>query len=96
MSQLVAAVMLATLAAIIVQIVRGNDAWFTGWGSLAAASGAIGLALVRVVRNAQRLGRAQEPLETQSRLARSVLRDHLACLAAMTVVLALQLIAALG
>jgi hypothetical protein len=96
MSRLISAVMLAVLAAIVVEIARGADPWWTGWVSLAAATGAIGLAGARIVRNAQRLGRAEDPPETQSRLARSVLRDHLACLAAMVLVLALQLAAALG
>jgi hypothetical protein len=96
MSRLISAVMLALLAAIVVEIARGADAWWTGWGSLAAAAGAIGLAMARIVRNAKRLGQAQDPPQTQSRLARLILRDHLACLAAMVLVLALQLAAALG
>ena len=95
MSRLVSLVMLATLAAIVVQIVRGVAAPWIGWASLAAAISAIGLAGVRIVPNAKRLGQAEDPLETQSRLARSVLRDHLFCLAAITLVLALQLIAGL-
>ena len=95
MSRLISGVMLAVLAAIVIEIARGADAWWTGWGSLAAAAGAIGLAAVRVVRDAKRLGRADDPPQIQTQLARSVLRDHLACLAAMALVVALQLAASL-
>jgi len=96
MSRLVSAVMLAVLAAIVVEIAQGADPWWIGWGSLAGAAGAIGLAVARVVRNAKRLGRAQDPLPVQSALARLILRDHVACLSAMILVLALQLAAELG
>ena len=96
MSRLVSLVMLATVAAIVIEIVRGGDAWWTGWGSLAAAVSAIGLAGIRIVPDAKRLGRAEDPPETQSRLARSILRGHLICLAAMVLVLALQLAAGLA
>lgn len=96
MSRLISATMLAVVAAIVIEIIRGADAWWTAWGSLAAAVGAIGLAGARIVPDAVRLGRAEDPLETQSRLARSILRGHLICLAAMILVLALQLAAGLA
>ncbi|MGH6966649.1 MAG: hypothetical protein ACREE0_19385 [Phenylobacterium sp.] len=96
MSRLVSAAMLLVVAAIVIEIVRGTDAWWTGWGSLAAAVGAIGLAGARIVPNAKRLGRGEDPPEIQTRLARSVLREHLVCLAAMAVVLTLQLLAELA
>jgi hypothetical protein len=95
MSRLISAVMLAVVAAIVIEIIRGADAWWTGWGSLAAAATGIGLAGARIVPNAVRLGRAEDPSETQSRLARSILREHQICLAAMVLVLALQLAAGL-
>jgi hypothetical protein len=94
MSQLIAAVMLVVLGASIVEVVRGRDAWWVVWPSLGAAGLAIGLALSRTVPNAVRLGRAQDPVEIQSRLARSILRDHQLCLAAIAVVLGLQFVAA--
>lgn len=96
MPQLIAVVMLIVLGASIAEIARGRDAWWVGWPSLAAAGSAIGLALARTVPNAVRLGRAQGPIETQSRLARSILRDHQFCLAAIALVLGLQVIAALS
>jgi hypothetical protein len=54
----------------------------------------IGLAAVRTFGAARRLGARTDTLDGQSRLARSILRDHLICLAAMTTVLTVQLVAA--
>jgi hypothetical protein len=93
MPRLIALVMLAVLGATVAEIVRGEPMWL-GWGSLACAGAAIGLALSRTVPNAVRLGQAQDPPEARSRLARSILRDHLFCLGAMVLVLSLQLLAA--
>jgi hypothetical protein len=45
------------------------------------------------VPNARRLGSAKDPAEEQSRLARTVCRDHMLSFARMIVVLILQLIA---
>ncbi len=93
MNQLVAAMMLVTLAAIVTEIVRGRHPNWIAWLSLALTVSAVGLAMARTVRNAVRLGQAGEPLDAQSRLARTIYRDHMYCLAAMTGVLALQLAA---
>ena len=90
MTQLVAAMMLVTLGAIVAEIVRGQDRAWIGWLSLTLTVSAVGLAMARTVRNAVRLGQAGDPLDTQSRLARMIYRDHLYCLTAMTSVLALQ------
>jgi len=46
---------------------------------------------VRTIPNAARLGRAKGSVEAQTTLARAIYRDHIYCLAAMTIVLALQL-----
>jgi hypothetical protein len=46
------------------------------------------------VRNAVRLGRASDPPDAQTRQARAIYRDHLYCFAAMTVLLVLQIGAA--
>jgi hypothetical protein len=93
MNRLITVVMGLTVLSILVEIVRGATPWWVSWTSLAAAVSGIGLAAVRTVRNAVRLGRAVEPVDVQSRLARSVYRDHLFCLAAMTLVVVLQLTA---
>jgi hypothetical protein len=96
MGSLISVVMLATLAALVAEVVlKGGRTWI-GWVSLIAAASAIGLAAARIVRNAQRIGRGEEPISVRSRLARLVLADHLYCLAAMVLVVALQLAATLG
>lgn len=91
MSRLIPVVMAITVLAIIAEIARRPAAGWMAWASLALALSAIGLAMARTVRNAVRLGRAADPSETQARLARTICRDHQFCLAAMAVVVGLQL-----
>ncbi len=91
MNRLIAAVMLLTVFAIIVEIFQNADAWWIGWISLAAAAGAIGLARARTVPNAMQLGRAADSANEQTRLARAIYRDHLYCLAAIVLMVGLQL-----
>jgi hypothetical protein len=93
MGRLIPVVMVLTVAAIGVEIARGAWPRWAAWASLAAAVSAIGLALTRTVRDAVRLGAAADTPRQQTRLARSIFRDHLFCLAAMVAVLALQLTA---
>ena len=95
MNRLIAVVMVLTVLAIINEIIRNTDHWWLGWISLAAAVSAIGLARMRTIPNAARLGRAKGSVEDQTTLARAIYRDHLYCIAGMTTVLALQLTAAL-
>ena len=95
MNRLIAVVMVLTLIAIVTEIIRNTDHWWTGWISLAAAVTAIGLARTRTIPNAARLGRAKGSLEAQTLLARAIYRDHIYCLAGMTIVVILQLTAAL-
>ena len=94
MNRLIAAVMLATLVAVIVEIADGDAPVWAGWTSLALAGAAIGLAAVRTVPSAVRLGTRADPPAVQSRLARSILRDHLVSFATIAGVLAIQLAAA--
>ncbi len=91
MNRLIAVVMLLTLLVIVLEIVFGPYHWWIGWISLVAAVSAIGLARVRTIPNASRLGKSSDSPEEQSRLARAIYRDHVYCLAAMTLVLILQL-----
>jgi hypothetical protein len=93
MNRLITGVMLLTLVTLGAEIAVGRDPWWLTCGSLVAALSGIGLAAARTVRNAVRLGRAEVSDEAQSRLARSIYRDHLFCLAAMTLVVGLQLAA---
>lgn len=91
MNRLIAVVMVATIAAIVAQIGRGDRPRWVAWASLALASGAILLAGLRTVPHAVRLGTGADTPEMRSRLARSICRDHLICLAAIASVLVIQL-----
>jgi hypothetical protein len=94
MNRLIGLVMLATLTAIVLEIAGDDDPDWAGWASLVLAGSAIGLAAAHTFRAAVRLGARGDPIEVQGRLARSILRDHLFCLAAIVVLLAVQLSAA--
>ena len=91
MNLLIGAVMAATLAAIAAQIGGGDTPDWAAWTSLALAGSAIGLAALHTFPAAVRLGARSARPEAQSRLARSICRDHLACLAAIGALLAVQL-----
>jgi hypothetical protein len=91
MNRLVAVAMLGTLAAIIVQIARGEAPAWVAWTSLALALLPIGLAGARTVPQAVRLGSRRDAPAVQLELARAVLREHLLCFASIAVLLALQL-----
>ena len=91
MNRLVAGVMAATLVAIIVQLLWGDAPRWAAAVSLALTAGAISLAAVHTVPSAVRLGSRSGTIAGQSRLARSILRDHLLCIAAVVAVLFVQL-----
>ena len=91
MNRLVAGVMLATLAAIVVQIARGDEPVWVGWASLGLVGVAVALAAAHTVPAAVRLGGRRDPPDAQSRLARSILRDHVFCFTAIASTLVVQL-----
>jgi hypothetical protein len=91
MNRLIATVMLATLAAIAVEIARAHPARWIGVCSLALALPAIVLAGARVVPSAVRLGGRADTPSQQSALARSIFRGHVLCLALIVAVLVVQL-----
>src|SRR5216683_3756465 len=93
MNRLVALVMVLTLAAIVAEIVEGENPWWIDWGSLAIAVSGFGPTLTRTVPNARRLGSAKDTPGEQSRLARAIYRAHLLSFGRMLLVLGLQLIA---
>jgi hypothetical protein len=86
MNRLVALVMLGTLAALVAELPR-----WEAWPSLACAAAAILLAGIHTVPAAVRLGTRADDVAAQSALARSVGRDHVACLVLIIAVLVLQL-----
>jgi hypothetical protein len=91
MNRLISIVMLGTLAAIVVEIVRGEPQQWVAWASLALAAAPIALAGVRIVPSAVRLGARTDPPERQSSLAREIFRGHLMCVALIAALLVLQL-----
>lgn len=92
MNRLVAAVMLATLLAIVVQAM-GDDAprWVSVVSAVAAAA-PIGLAAARTVPSAVRLGSRRDPVDAQRTLARSICRDHMICIPWIATLLVVQLV----
>ena len=91
---LIAVVMGVLLVCLGVDAVRGRHPGWLIAVSAVLAGGPILLALLRTVPSAVRLGRRTDTPAEQSRLARSIYRDHLVCLAGMTTFLALWLILA--
>ena len=90
MNRLIAAVMVITIGALVAELARSDlPPWRAGL-SLALTVAAVGLAAGRTVRNAQRLGARIDDAGQQSRLARTILRDHLLCLVAIGAVVVLQ------
>jgi hypothetical protein len=91
MERLVSAVMVVAVLTALVQVVAGAVP-LVGVLSLALAGSVIGLAQLRIVPAAVRLGAQQDTPETQTRLAREICRDHLICLAVMVTFTAHQLL----
>jgi hypothetical protein len=92
MNRLVAAVMLGTLLAIVLQLIRYDAPRWVSAVSAVSAVVPIGLAAVRTVPSAVRLGARRDSLAKQSTLARSVCRDHLFCVASIATLLVTQLV----
>jgi hypothetical protein len=91
MNRLVGAAMLVTLGALVAQIAGDDVPAWAAWTSLGLAVAAIGLAAAHTWPSAVRLGGRRDRPDVQGRLALSICRDHLFCLAAITALLALQL-----
>lgn len=91
MNRLIAAVMLVVLVTLVAQIGVDDVPVWVSLVSLAAALTGIGLAGAHTVPSAVRLGGRADPPPEQTRLARSILRDHLVCLAAIATLLVVQL-----
>jgi ER membrane protein SH3 len=91
MNRLIAAVMVATIASIVLQLLRGDAPRWSAGLSLVLTAFAILLAATHTVPSAVRLGARSEGVEGQTQLARSILRDHFVCLVAVAAVLFVQL-----
>jgi hypothetical protein len=91
MGRLVGLTMVVLLAALVVQAISGDEALWVSAVSIPAALLGIGLAAARIFAQARRLGARKDSPEVQSQLARGIFRAHVACIAAMVTLLAVQL-----
>ena len=91
MSTLIALVMMILLITLAFRGIFGNDpGWFVAV-STALAGIPILLALIRTVPNAVRLGKREDTLIVQTRLARAIFSDHVLCFGLMVAFLGLWL-----
>jgi hypothetical protein len=91
MNRFIAAVMLGTLVAIVVQLARGDSPRWVAGASLALAGAAMLVAALHTVPTAVRLGARSDTLDIQRGMAQSILRDHVLCFMGVAGVLFLQL-----
>jgi hypothetical protein len=92
MNRLIAVVMLGTLIAIAVQLVRHDAPRWVSAMSVVSAVLPIGIAVGRTVPSAVRLGSRRDPVAVQRTLARVVLRQHLVCVGLIAALLVTQLV----
>ena len=93
MNRLVALAMLVVTASIVTELARAASPRWAWWTSLGLAVVPIVVAATHTVPAAVRLGARSGSLEAQSALARSILRDHLFCLACIAALVGLQVAA---
>jgi hypothetical protein len=91
MNRLVGAVMLATMASVCLQLARGDVPSWVAWASLALVVSPVLLAALHTFPAAVQLGAGTDGTERRSQAARSICRDHLLCLAAVSCAMAIQL-----
>ena len=83
MNRLIALTMLATLAAEVALLFVDDLPTWRAAAALVLTAIGVGLAGAHTVPAAVRLGTSRDDAATQSALARSILRDHLICIAAI-------------
>jgi hypothetical protein len=91
MNRLVAIAMVATIAAIVGQLVAGDVPAWASWVSLALVVAAVGLAGAHTVPAAVRLGAGAGTSDERVRAAGAILRDHVVCFALIATTLVVQL-----
>jgi hypothetical protein len=91
MNRAVAAAMIVLVAGTAWQLARRQLPHRRAAACVLLGAGAVTLAALRVVPNAVQLAARADSLERQSEIARAICRDHVLCLAAVALVVALQL-----
>jgi hypothetical protein len=91
MGRLVGLVMIAAIAAAIVHLFDGSAPLPRRIALLVLLVAPALLAGARVLPNARRLGARADDAETQSRLARAIARDHVACFGSIVALVVLRL-----
>ena len=89
LSGLIALVMLILIVALGFQITLGRDPGWLGVLSAGLAGAPMALALTRTLPAAVRLGHRTDGASEQTRLARSICRDHVICISCMVAFLVL-------
>ena len=92
MGHAVAGAMVVGVVTLLVRLVAGPPPRWPALLSLLLIAAPSALALGRVVPNAVRLGTRRDQPAIQSALARAILRDHLACFAALTAFVVVQIV----
>lgn len=94
MGRLVGLVMVVLLGCVVAQAIDGDVPFHVSFASILFTLLATGVALVRVVPAARRVGARTDSVETQSRLVWGIFNAHVASIVAISLVLAMQLIGA--
>lgn len=96
MSRLIAAVMGVAAVGSLVHVFTGTDALALRVAAVSLCAAPAGLALLRVVPDAVRLGARRDDAATQSALARAICRHHLVCLVCVAGFVSTELALAAG
>jgi len=91
MNRLIGAVMLVTVGGSVVQAVGVGISSWQAWLSPLLSGLPVGLAALRVVPNAVRLGARRDPIDVQHEIAHAILRDHVLCFVAIAAFIAIEL-----
>ena len=96
MGRLIALTMLTLLVALGFELVETHGALVSTWAAFGLAVIPIGLAAMRTVPNAVRLGRRADDAAHQRALARAICFDHVFCFAAMLTFVAVRIAGDIG
>ena len=91
MNRLVALAMLATIVAVVAEVVGHSVPRWAAWTSVPLILAPVVLAGTQTVPAAVRLGQRIDPPAARARAATAILRQHVVCVACIALLLAVQL-----